>query len=119
MGGARDRDEIVGALDFVGNVASGVQKFALDLGQRPRIVAEQFYELVAVAGLGRLLVHGAPFSQTSRLARNCSMPIGLMMKPSMPTARLLCCWSSSVLAVPARIGVRGLSSGGPLVTLPP
>src|SRR5258708_32436252 len=120
MGGPGDRREVVGALDLTLGDAGGVQELALDLGQGSRIVAEELDGLVASVRRGGSLGHGhaaAPFSQTSRVAFSCSMPMGLVMKPSMPTSRLFCSSPSSVLAVTARIGVRGRCSAASLARM--
>src|SRR5260370_19671900 len=101
MGGAGDDGEIVGAVDLTLGDAGSVQELALDLGQGRRIVAEQFDELAAIVCRG----HAGAFSQTLRVALSCSMPIGLVINPSIPPARLFFSCSSCVLAVTARMGV--------------
>src|SRR5947208_12550490 len=98
MRGARDRFEVVGIADLPLRLARGFDELALDLGQGLGIVAEQLDQPVAVVGRGRALAHvgcstRASFSHTSRVARSCSMPIGLVISPSMPTARLRRSWS--------------------------
>ena len=115
MGGAGDGGEVVGALDLALGGAGGVEELALDLGQGARDRRRTARRACRGRRLGRRLGHAAaPFSQTSRVALSCSMPIGLVMNPSMPTARLFCSCSSSVLAVTARIGVRGRRSAASL-----
>src|SRR5258708_32008587 len=113
MGRARDGDEVVGFLDLALRRAGGLEELALDLGQGGWIVAEELDELVAIISLrGVCFDHAAvSFSQTSRVALSCSMPIGLVMKPSMPAARLFCSCSSSALAVTARNGLAARRSG--------
>src|SRR5260221_3560117 len=102
MRGARDRAEVVGIADLALRFASGCDDLALDLGQGLGIVAEQLDQPVTVVRRDRALAHvgcstRASFSQTSRVARNCSIPIGLVISPSMPTARLRRSWSSKAL----------------------
>src|SRR5258708_14377592 len=121
MGRARNGDEVVGFLDLALRRSGRLEELALDLGQGGWIVAEQLDELVAVISLrGVCFDHAAvSFSQTSRVALSCSMPIGLVMKPSMPAARLFCSCSSSALAVTARMGVRARPSAASALRIRP
>src|SRR5262249_46382112 len=111
--GAVDDREIIAVVDLTLGDARRIHELPLDLGQHRGIVAEQFDQAIAVVGLA----HGTPFSQPSSVALSCSMPIGLVMKPSMPADRLFCSCSSRVLAVTARMGVRSRPSAASLARM--
>jgi len=75
MGRARDGDEVVGSLISRSAVRAVSRNSRSTSAKVGRIVAEQFYKLVAVVGVDHA---AASFSQTSRVALSCSMPIGLV-----------------------------------------
>src|SRR5512146_1610625 len=102
---ARDGGGVVARGDLARDVAGSVVELALDGGDRAGIVAEQLDQLVAVIGLHAARSTRASFNHVSSVARSSSIPTGLVTSPSMPTSRVRVSWSSSALAVMARIGV--------------